>query len=74
MSTTVLIVEDEFIVANDLRLILEQAGYKVKGIAASGREAINYLNESEPDIVILDIYLKGKQSGIDFATTLRKKK
>jgi DNA-binding NtrC family response regulator len=71
MSSKVLIVEDEFIVANDLRLILRQAGYKVNGIAASAEEAGENLQKDKPDIVILDIRLKGKQSGIDLAKKLR---
>ena len=71
MLIKVLIVEDEFIVANDLRLILEQAGYKVTGIAASAGEADMYLQKQRPDIVILDIRLKGKLSGIDLARKLK---
>jgi DNA-binding NtrC family response regulator len=71
MSKSVLIVEDEFIVANDLRLILERAGYKVTGIAASFEEASEHLLKQEPDLVILDIRLEGKLSGIDFARKLR---
>lgn len=71
MSIKVLIVEDEFIVANDLRLIVEQEGYKVNGIAASAEEAGEYLQKDKPDIVILDIRLKGKLSGIDLARKLR---
>jgi len=71
MNTKVLIVEDEYIVANDLRLILKQAGYKVNGIAASAEEAGEYLQKDKPDIVILDIRLKGRQSGIELARKLR---
>lgn len=71
MSKKVLIVEDEFIVANDLRLILEQAGYKVTGIAASSEEAEDNLQKHKPDIVLLDIRLQGELSGIDFARKLR---
>ena len=50
MSGKVLIVEDEFIVANDLRVILQQAGYKVNGIAASVDEADEFLQKSRPDL------------------------
>lgn len=71
MSKRVLIVEDEFIVANDLRLILIRAGYKVTGIAASVEEANEHLQQHKPDLVILDIRLEGKLSGIDFARKLR---
>lgn len=71
MSKKILIVEDEFIVANDLRLILSPAGYRVVGIAASAGEADEYLQSNRPDIVILDIRLEGNISGIEFARKLR---
>jgi len=72
MSKSVLIVEDEFIVANDLRLILTKAGYSVTGIASSVEEAEELLQKQKPDLVILDIRLNGKRSGIDLARELRK--
>jgi response regulator of citrate/malate metabolism len=71
MNIEVLIVEDEFLVANDLRVILKLAGYKVNGIAASFEEADQNLQNHKPDLVLLDIRLKGKLSGIDFARKLR---
>ncbi len=46
MSKKILIVEDEFVVANDLRLILRQAGYRVTGIATSVEEADELLIEA----------------------------
>jgi DNA-binding NtrC family response regulator len=71
MSKRVLIVEDEFIVANDLRLILMQAGYSVMGIASSAEGAGELLQKHQPDLVILDIRLEGELSGIDFGRKLR---
>jgi DNA-binding NtrC family response regulator len=71
MSKKILIVEDEFIVANDLQLILEDAGYAISGIAASFREAEDCIQQTKPDLVLLDIRLKGKSSGIDIARKLR---
>ncbi|QIP13861.1 sigma 54-interacting transcriptional regulator [Spirosoma aureum] len=71
MDINVLIVEDEFLVANDLRVIVKQAGYKVTGIAASVEEANENLQKQKPDLVLLDIRLKGILSGIDFARKLR---
>lgn len=71
MSKKILIVEDEFVVANDLRLILRQAGYRVTGIATSVEEADEQLQQHKPDLVILDIRLEGDLSGIDFARKLR---
>ncbi|MCF6406382.1 sigma 54-interacting response regulator [Chitinophaga filiformis] len=71
MNKKLLIVEDEFVVANDLRLILTRAGYNVIGIAVSVEEAEEYLQKQTPDLVILDIRLNGKQSGITLAKKLR---
>ncbi|GAO44674.1 sigma-54-dependent transcriptional regulator [Flavihumibacter petaseus] len=70
MPKRILIVEDEFIIANDLQLILEKAGYAVIGIAVSGEEADAFISR-KPDLVLLDIRLKGRQSGIDIARKLR---
>ncbi|OJV20560.1 MAG: response regulator [Dyadobacter sp. 50-39] len=71
MRYKMLIVEDEFIVANDLRIILTQAGYEVCGVAASAEEADALLLSIRPDLVLLDIRLDGKRSGIDLARKLR---
>lgn len=71
MMIKVLIVEDEFVVANALRLALKHAGYQVTGIAASAEEAAVLLQTHPPDLVLLDIRLEGKLSGIDLARQLR---
>jgi DNA-binding NtrC family response regulator len=73
MRRKLLIVEDEFIVANDLQLILEGHGYKVTGIAASVAEALELIEEDKPELVLLDIQLKGKLNGIDLAARLNEK-
>ncbi|QMW06882.1 sigma 54-interacting transcriptional regulator [Spirosoma foliorum] len=65
-----LIVEDEYIIANDLELILSEAGYPVIGVADSVAEALALMDQEKPDIVLLDIYLKGKETGIDLAKQL----
>jgi CheY-like chemotaxis protein len=67
---TVLIVEDEFAVANDLRRILEKAGYRVSGIAFSVAKALELNEQQRPDLVLLDIHLKGPLTGIDLARKL----
>ncbi|MDN3656098.1 sigma 54-interacting response regulator [Ferruginibacter paludis] len=71
MNKTVVIVEDEFIVSEDLRIIVEKAGYSVPGTAASVEEAITLISLYKPDLVLLDINLKGKLTGIDLAHQLR---
>jgi transcriptional regulator with GAF, ATPase, and Fis domain len=69
----ILIVEDEFVVANDLRIILERAGYVVVGIASSFEEAHISIEQYAPDIVLLDIMLQGNKTGIDVAAILKTK-
>jgi DNA-binding NtrC family response regulator len=74
MNEKILIVEDELIVASDLRLTLEKAGYSICGIARSVYRAQEILKTVKPDIVLLDIYLKGDQTGIDLAKELNQNK
>lgn len=71
MKEKILIVEDIFIEANNLQMIMERAGYTVSGIAVSVEEALQMIEEDIPDFVLVDIYLKGKQTGIDLARILR---
>lgn len=71
MNNKILIVEDEFIVANDLAMILRRAGYEVCGIGDSYDEGLEIVESLHPDIVLLDIHLKGKKTGIDLARKLR---
>ena len=73
MREKILIVEDEFIVANDLRLMLERAGYKVCGIAGSVAESLEIIDKQNPSLVLLDIQLKGKLTGIDLAKQLNER-
>jgi DNA-binding NtrC family response regulator len=70
MKQKILIVEDEFIVANDLRIMLERAGYKVCGIAPSVVKALELIASKEPSWVLLDIFLQGDKTGIDLACEL----
>jgi two-component system response regulator HydG len=74
MKEKILIVEDEFIVANDLKIMLIKAGYQITGIASSVAQARKSIAEKKPDWVLLDIMLKGDLTGIDLAWELREKK
>lgn len=67
----ILIVEDEFIVANDLKIMLLKAGYQITGIASSVVQARKLIEARKPDWVLLDIMLKGDLTGIDLAWELR---
>ena len=69
----VLIVEDELLVAADIEESLEILGYKVIGSVASGEAAIKKVNEQLPDIILMDIMLKGNMTGIDAANAIRQK-
>jgi len=73
MKENVLIVEDEFIVANDLRLKLLKAGYTVCGIAATVSEAKELIEQTKPTWVLLDIFLQDGSMGTDLALYLREK-
>lgn len=66
----ILIVEDESLVGHHLKLILTAAGYKVTGISESVNEAMASIDEQKPDLVLLDIHLKGVLNGIDLARKL----
>lgn len=74
MKDKILIVEDEFIVANDLKLMLIKAGYQVTGIASSVIQARTLIETKRPDWVLLDIMLKGDLTGIDLAWELLEQK
>jgi len=71
MKEKILIVEDYFIEANNLKLILEKAGHVVCGIARSVPIALKIIERDHPDFVMLDIYLQGTLTGIDLAKILR---
>ncbi|GGH76920.1 DNA-binding NtrC family response regulator [Filimonas zeae] len=73
MSQKILIVEDQFIEANNLQMILEKSGYVVSGIARSVKAALDLIARSTPDMVLLDIFLQGDLTGIDLARILRQK-
>ena len=66
-----LIVEDQFVEANDLQIMLRKAGYEVTGIARSVMIAQEMIKKERPDLVLLDIFLKGKLTGIDLARQLK---
>jgi DNA-binding NtrC family response regulator len=68
----ILIVEDQFVEANDLQLILTKAGYEVCNIARSVPIAQEFIKKEKPDFILLDIFLKGSLTGIDLAKQLKK--
>ena len=73
MREKILIVEDQFVEANNLQLILENAGHEVCSIARSVPAALRIVGEEHPTMVLLDIYLQGPLTGIALGPTLREK-
>jgi len=74
MSTpiNIFIVEDEMIIAANISLQLSNLGYNITGIVSRGEDALAHIRENKPDIVILDIQLKGKLDGIETAELMLK--
>jgi two-component system response regulator HydG len=70
VNARILIVEDQFVEANNLKSILQNAGYSVSPIASSVPEALEIIARERPDLVLLDIYLQGPLTGIDLAGVL----
>ncbi|MFO7576706.1 MAG: response regulator [Pelovirga sp.] len=70
-KATVLIVEDEAIIAADLAGKLEKLGYEIVGTEAKGEEAVASVYRLKPDVVLMDILLKGKMDGIEAAEAIR---
>lgn len=60
----ILIVEDENIIALDIRSMLEDMGYMVSAIVSSGEESIQKASKMKPDLVLMDIKLKGSIDGV----------
>ena len=69
----ILIVEDENIVALDMKMRLESLGYRVMGVVDSGAAALEFLSTSTPDLVLMDIKLKGNVDGIETARLARER-
>jgi DNA-binding LytR/AlgR family response regulator len=67
----ILVVEDEMIIAAKISMQLTSLGYEVTGILPRGEEALAHIEESKPDIVLLDINLKGKIDGIEMAALMQ---
>ncbi len=69
----ILIVEDEIVVGVDVKKKLEKFGYSVPAVVTTGKMALRKTKESKPDLVLMDIVLKGQMNGIDTAEQIRKR-
>ena len=73
VESSVMVVEDEGIVAKDIQHRLEGFGYSVPALASSAGEAIRMAEFSRPDIVLMDVVLQGDRDGIDAAEQIRER-
>lgn len=69
-KTEILIVEDSVTLSSQLKDLIVSLGYKCLGVAVSGEEAIRMTLELEPDIILMDIWLKGEVNGIQAAADI----
>lgn len=67
----ILIVEDGLIIAEDIRRRCEALGYTVTGMAATGEDAVFIADRTRPDLVLMDIRLRGTMDGIEAARQIR---
>lgn len=72
LKSKILIVEDESIIALDIKTSLLESGYTVVAIGASGEDAIALASEHQPDLILLDIGLQGPMDGIEAAQQIGK--
>ncbi|PKO86432.1 MAG: two-component system response regulator [Betaproteobacteria bacterium HGW-Betaproteobacteria-12] len=71
LPVNLMLVEDERIVAFDLKRQLQGFGYRVGSVVASGEQAIDRVGEEKPDLVLMDIHLEGTMDGIEAAAAIR---
>lgn len=71
LAKSVLVVEDQRLVAADLAVQLRSFGYRVVGLAASGAEAVRKAEQLAPDLVLMDIHLEGEMDGTEAARRIR---
>lgn len=72
-KVNILVVEDESIVSKDIQQSLKKLGYNVVAAASTGEMAVQLAEEKRPDIILMDIMLKGEKSGIEAATEIKEK-
>lgn len=68
---TVLVVEDEIVIARDLQRILKKMGYRVPEIAVSAEEALGLIDALAPDVALIDIVIEGERDGVQLARLIR---
>ena len=74
MAKKVLIVEDERMIAEYFRVVVENLGYDVCGIAATADDAVRLAEEKDPNLVFMDVRLIGRRDGVDAAIEIYERK
>ncbi len=74
VKAKILVVEDEALVAKDMGMVLTDLGYDVVGYAASADDAVKKAAALEPDLILMDIVLKGQKTGIDASYEIKAKR
>lgn len=72
-KNTIMVVEDEMITALDIKLRLEDFGYSVPGTIAYGEEAVTKAEKFKPNLILMDIMLKGEMNGIEATKKIQEK-
>jgi len=67
LAPRVLIVEDELLIAEYFKIIIEQLGYEVCGLARSADEAVALARREEPAVIFMDVRLAGERDGVEAA-------
>ena len=70
----IIIVEDEYIVAADIRESVHNIGYSLCVILKSGEEAVKRVEKDKPDLILMDIVLKGRMDGIEAARQINRRR
>jgi PAS domain S-box-containing protein len=73
LKSRIFIIEDDAIESMDIKINLESMGYEITGVAGSGEEALQKLSQTKPDIVLVDIIIKGSMNGVELAQKIKDK-
>ncbi len=69
-AARIMVVEDEGIISKDVQHVLKNLGYEIAATASSGEEAVQRAEQSQPDLILMDVLLKGEMDGIEAAEAI----
>jgi len=70
----VLVVEDDLLIGADIKRSIQLLGYAVIGVVSTGEQVLEMMETVEPDVIVMDIVLKGRLNGIDTAMRIHKRR